>query len=99
VAKFTVTFIVPDHCQAAKKYFNEHGFNRENPLPKMDALKREWAALETEKRKLYPEYRAVRDEMKELYAAKYNVEKILGYAPPTQEEIERQERRSFTQSR
>ncbi|MDR2444233.1 MAG: hypothetical protein LBE31_12045 [Deltaproteobacteria bacterium] len=49
----------------------------------MDALKREWAALEAEKRKLYPEYRTARDEMKELYAAKYNAEKILGYTPPT----------------
>jgi chromosome segregation ATPase len=85
--------------QAAKKYFNEHGYSRENPLPKMDALKREWAALEAEKRKLCPEYRAARDEMKELYAAKYNAEKILGYTPPTQEEIERQGRRSYTQSR
>jgi hypothetical protein len=52
--------------QAAKKYFNEHGFNRKNPLPKMDALKCEWAVLETEKRKLYPEYLAARNEMKEL---------------------------------
>jgi hypothetical protein len=86
-------------CQAAKRYFNEHGFNREKPLPKMDALKREWAAIETEKRKLYSEYRAARDEMKELYAAKYNAEKILGYTPPAREETERQEQRSRTQSR
>jgi hypothetical protein len=30
---------------------------------------------------------------------KYNAEKILGYTPPTPEEIERQQRRSYTQSR
>jgi hypothetical protein len=35
----------------------------------MDAHKREWASLEAERRKLYPEYRTARDEMKELYAA------------------------------
>jgi hypothetical protein len=85
--------------QTAKKYFNEHGYNRENPLPKMDALKHEWASLEAERRKLYSEYRTARDEMKELYAAKYNAEKFLGYTAPTPEEIERQRQRSHVQSR
>jgi hypothetical protein len=60
---------------------------------------REWASLEAERRKLYPQYRAARDEMKELYAVQYNAEKILGNTPPTPEEIERQQWRSRAQSR
>ena len=67
--------------QAAKKYFDERGYGKNNPLPKMDALKQEWATLAAEKKKLYSGYREAKTKMVDLLTAKSNADKILGVAP------------------
>ena len=40
-------------CQAAKQYFNSLGLKK---LPSMQSLKQEYAVLQAEKKKRYPEY-------------------------------------------
>ncbi len=62
-------------CQAAKRYFNSLGLKR---LPSMQSLKQEYAVLQAEKKKRYPEYRQAKEKMIELLTAKNNVERILG---------------------
>ena len=59
----------------AKKHFNSLGLSK---LPPMQKLKQEYAALDTEKRKLYQNYRAEREEMTSLLRAKNNVDRLLG---------------------
>jgi len=44
----------------------------------MQSLKQEYAALDTEKRKLYRGYRSEREEMNALFRAKNNVDRLLG---------------------
>lgn len=61
-------------CQAAKRYFDSLGLKK---LPSIQSLKQEYAALDAEGRKLYPELKAARAEMIELLTAKNNVERIL----------------------
>lgn len=51
-------------CQAVKRYF--------------DSLKQEYAALQAENKKRYPEYKQEREKMIELLTAKNNVERIWG---------------------
>ena len=53
-------------CQAAKRYF--------------DSLKQEYAALQAENKKRYPEYKQAKANMIELLTAQNNVERILGVA-------------------
>ena len=60
--------------QAAKKAFNEMGLNK---LPSVKALNDEYAALMKEKKADFAEYKAVRDDMRELIVHKSNIEKIL----------------------
>jgi len=62
-------------CQAAKRYFNSLGLKK---LPSMQSLKQEYATLQAENKKRYPEYKQARSEMIELLTAKNNVERILG---------------------
>ena len=62
-------------CQAAKRYFNSLGLKK---LPSMQSLKQEYAVLQAEKKKRYPEYRQAKEKMIELLRAKNNVERILG---------------------
>ena len=62
-------------CQAAKQYFNSLGLKK---LPSMQSLKQEYAVLQAEKKKRYPEYRQAKEKMIELLTAKNNVERILG---------------------
>ena len=62
-------------CQAAKRYFNSLGLKK---LPSMQSLKQEYAVLQAEKKKRYPEYRQAKEKMIELLTAKNNVERILG---------------------
>ena len=62
-------------CQAAKRYFNSLGLKK---LPSMQSLKQEYAVLQAEKKKRYPEYRQAKEKMIELLTAKNNVERIFG---------------------
>ena len=61
--------------RAAKRYFNAHGIEK---LPKIKTLNAEFDALVVEKRKAYAEYRAIRDEQRELLVHRHNVEVFLG---------------------
>ncbi len=62
--------------KAAKKAFDEMGIKK---LPTVKSIQAEYAGLLAEKKKLYPEYSAVRQEMKDLQMAKANVARLLGY--------------------
>ncbi len=61
--------------KAAKKAFDELGVKK---IPTVKSLQAEYAELLTQKKAAYAEYRAARDEMKELLIHKSNVEHILG---------------------
>ena len=60
--------------QAAKKYFDSLGANQ--PLF-VKALREDYANLLARKRKAYAAYKQAREEMKELYNVKSNVEHLL----------------------
>ena len=62
-------------CQAAKRYFNSLSLKK---LPSMQSLKQEYATLQAENKKRYPEYKQAREKMIELLTAKNNVERIFG---------------------
>ncbi len=62
-------------CQAAKRYFDSLGLKK---LPSMQSLKQEYATLQAEGKKIYPDLKQARTEMMELVTAKSNVERILG---------------------
>ena len=62
-------------CQATKRYFNSLGLKK---LPSMQSLKQEYAMLQAENKKRYPEYKQAKAKMIELLTAKNNVERILG---------------------
>ena len=62
-------------CQSAKRYFDSLGLKK---LPSMQSLKQEYAMLQAENKKRYPEYKQAREKMIELLTAKNNVERILG---------------------
>ena len=53
--------------QAAKAFFDKQGLKK---LPKVKELNAEYATLLSEKKKLYPDYRRARDEMRELLTVK-----------------------------
>ena len=61
--------------RAAMSYFNAHGITK---LPKMKDLNAEFEKLAAEKRAAYAEYRAIRDEHRELLVHRHNVEVFLG---------------------
>ena len=60
--------------QAAKNAFDDMGVKK---LPKVKELQAEYARLLEEKKKTYTEYRRSREEMRELLAAKANVDRLL----------------------
>ena len=60
--------------QAAKNAFDDMGVKK---LPKVKELQTEYAQLLEEKKKTYAEYRRSREEMRELLAAKANVDRLL----------------------
>ncbi len=62
--------------KAAKKAFDEMGIKK---LPTVKSLQTEYAALLSEKKKLYPEYSSTRQEMRDLQMAKANVARLMGY--------------------
>ena len=55
-------------------------------LPKVKELQAEYARLLEEKKKTYAEYRRSREEMRELLAAKANVDRLMGMAEDRQED-------------
>lgn len=63
--------------QAAKKAFDELGYDKSKKLPTVASLRAEYAPLLEEKKKLYAGYRAAHDEMRELLTAKSNVDRLL----------------------
>lgn len=48
-------------------------------------LRKEYVELLDRKRKLYPDYKRAREEMKELYNVKSNVEHLLKISEPDNE--------------
>src|SRR5699024_4523356 len=74
--------------QAAKNAFDDMGVKK---LPKVKELQAEYAWLLEEKKKTYAEYRRSREEMRELLAAKANVEKIMKFEKdPSEKKPEQQ---------
>ncbi|MGX8711680.1 MAG: relaxase/mobilization nuclease domain-containing protein [bacterium] len=61
--------------KAMKKAFDELDVKE---LPTVKSLQAEYAALLTEKKAAYTDYRKARDEMKELLTVKANVDRLLG---------------------
>ena len=61
--------------RAAKRYINAHGIEK---LPNMIDLNAEFDKLVAEKREAYAEYRAIRDEQRELLMHRHNVDVFLG---------------------
>lgn len=74
----------------SKKFFEEHreaitlhkaakeAFSQiEGKIPTIRDLNREYEQILAEKKKTYVEYRAARDEMKDIQTAKYNVDRFL----------------------
>ena len=60
--------------QAAKNAFDDMGVKK---LPKVKELQADYGRLLEEKKKTYTEYRRSREEMRELLAAKANVDRLL----------------------
>ena len=60
--------------KAAKKTFDEIGLKK---LPTIKNLQSEYSALIEEKKKLYSEYRQVRDEMRQILTAKANIDRLI----------------------
>lgn len=60
--------------QAAKKHFDSLGITK---LPSVKSLRDEYSVLLEQKRKVYSDYKQVRQEMKELHNVKANVEYLL----------------------
>ena len=75
--------------RAAKRYFNAHGIEK---LPNMIDLNAEFDKLVAEKREAYAEYRAIRDEHRELLVHRHNVEVFLGEEKPAASHQDRGER-------
>ena len=75
--------------RAAKRYINAHGIEK---LPNMIDLNAEFDKLVAEKREAYAEYRAIRDEHRELLVHRHNVETFLGEEKPAASHQDRGER-------
>src|SRR5699024_3628587 len=65
--------------KAAKDVFDKLGLKK---LPKVQELNAEYTEVLSQKKKLYPEYRRARDEMRELLTVKANVERVLNMEVP-----------------
>lgn len=76
--------------QAAKEYFDSLG---DRKLPTVKALRKEYADLLERKRKAYSAYKRAREEMKELYNVKSNVEHLLNISEPDNERVREKTRR------
>jgi cell fate (sporulation/competence/biofilm development) regulator YlbF (YheA/YmcA/DUF963 family) len=61
--------------KAAKKYFDSLGYK--NKLPSINSLKQEYAATLAEKKKLYSDYKALKQHRDDLVVAHGNAERML----------------------
>ncbi len=75
--------------RAAKRYFTEHCSGK---LPKVKDLNERFDKLVSEKCTAYAEYRAIRDEHRELLVHRHNVEVFLGEEKPAASYQDRGER-------
>lgn len=94
-------------CGYSKKFFESHreeltlhkaakeAFSKiKGPIPKIKDLNQEYAQVLQEKKKTYAEFRAARQEMKDIQIAKYNVDQFL-----KREEQEKQAEREKNKGR
>lgn len=79
-----------EDCKETKRYFSSLGLKK---LPSMQSLKQEYATLQAENKKRYPEYKQAKAEMIELLTAKNNVERILGMTKKEKNRNRQQEAR------
>ena len=77
--------------QAAKNAFDDMGVKK---LPKVKELQAEYTRLMEEKKKTYAEYRRSREEMRELLAAKGNVDRLMNME--TEHGCKKETDRTFT---
>lgn len=64
--------------KTAKAFFDKQNLNK---LPRVKDLNAEYAALQAQKKELYPEYRRAREEMQQLLRAQKNLERFFVDAP------------------
>ena len=76
--------------QAAKQYFDSLESKK---IPTVKMLRKEYSELLDRKRKLYSDYKRAREEMKELYNVKSNVEHLLNISEPDNEREREKTRR------
>lgn len=67
----------------APKAFDDLGVKK---LPTVRSLQTEHAALLSDKKAAYGDYRKARDEMKELLTVKTNVDRLMGYEDQEKEQ-------------
>src|SRR5699024_1574464 len=60
--------------RAAKKFFDDQGLAK---LPTIKKIQAEYAALQAEKKAVYPEFHEARTQMRELLTVKANVDRLL----------------------
>ncbi|MCL2189461.1 MAG: relaxase/mobilization nuclease domain-containing protein [Defluviitaleaceae bacterium] len=65
-------------CEAVKKFFNAQGYGVNKKILAMQALRTEYAKLETEKKSLYNGYKELRTDMIDLQKARHNIDTFLG---------------------
>jgi hypothetical protein len=70
--------------RAAKKHFDTLGKKK---LPSINMLKKEYAELAAEKKKLYSGYQELKGKNRALAIAKGNADRILGITPDTQTRV------------
>jgi hypothetical protein len=86
--------------EATKRHFDKMGFGKNKKLPKMDALKQEWATLNSEKKTLYRDYHEQKDRRTNLVNAKVIVEGILNIGKDEAERIaDRVQKRNHSHER
>ncbi len=73
--------------KAAKQAFDDLGIKK---LPTVKSLQAEYAQLLEGKKKDYAKYRRSREEMRELLAAKANVDRLMGYGEERQNDREKE---------
>jgi len=76
--------------KAAKEAFGQ----LEGGIPKLKELNQEYAELLQKKKEAYSEYRAIKEENKELQMAKYNLERFLNQQEEEQKAQEKQHKKN-----
>ena len=76
--------------QSAKKHFDSLGIKK---LPTVKSLQSEYAGLLAQKKNIYPEYRKLQAEMKDLLTVKANVDRLLNQDERSPQEGQREKPR------